>query len=54
MPTSDTSSDGENRSLISETVKSDLTWNFFTDFPAGVMTMFFLTRYMSMSGLMRR
>lgn len=38
-------------SLMSETLKSDVTWNFLTDLPAGVMTMFFLTRYMSMSGL---
>lgn len=52
IPTSETSSDAPYMSRMSLTLKSDSTWNFLTAVPLGVMTMFFLTRYMSMSGWM--
>ena len=54
IPTSDTSSEGVYMSLMSLTLKSESIWNLCTVLPLGVMTMFFLTRYRSRLGWMRR
>lgn len=54
IPTSETRSEGEYMSLMSCTEKSEFILNLWTGLPFGVTTMFFLTRYMSISGAMRR